>query len=360
MYDRSSNDKLQVLTEPLDNPAAKRYGHHKSNRTHGGPMPTIHTEGDLDDARQSARLVAVINAWSAAGLFSELADGPTKLDELSGDQRAIRITARILGNAGILVRRKETWALTPSGEDLYDDGVFGGYQGLEYFRELSKLDEVLADGGPVPDEDGERNPSTIGAHPDDPQRTRAFMEMLSRRSARSAKATARWIDHRFDGPAQILDLGGGHGRYGRELAELGHDVAIFDLPVCIEVAREMHGDSLEYIAGDFFIDDLGGPYDAVLASNIVHGLSADDNRRLAGRVADALDDGGEFILKDMFLDEFEMWPPNAAYFALIMLMYTEDGDTYGIDEVRDWFQEAGLEMTEPVVFESYSLVSGRR
>lgn len=321
----------------------------------------IRTEGDLDDAVTAARLAAVVNAWASRGLFEQLAQSaPRRLDELSGDNRALRVTARILAHAGLLVRRGDEWALSSAGARLCEEGVLGSERDVEYFRQLGRLDELLEEGGPLTDGDGEDDGSKIGAHPDDSERTRRFQQMLYRRSAASARATASWSDRDFDEPAKILDLGGGHGRYGIELVERGHDVTLFDLPVSIEAARLMHGDRLEYIEGDFFEDDLGGPYDAVLASNIVHGLSDDQNCRLVERVADALAPGGRFVVKDMFFDEFETWPSSAVYFGLTMLMYTEGGDTYKLDRVHQWFKRAGLQPRDPVVFESFALAIGQR
>ena len=324
-------------------------------------MKRIRSEGDLDELLASARLAAVVNAWADRGLFDELADGePRTTAELSGDDRALRVTARMLVHTGLLVRRGDTWALSPEGAQLREDGVLSSLRDFQRFQNLGQLDQILERGGPIVDEDGESASTKIGAEPDDPQRTRHFQEMLYRRSARSARATARWIDRCVDGEARVLDLGGGHGRYGIELAERGHQTTLFDLPVAVDIAREMHGDDIDYIDGDFFEDDLGGLYDVVLASNIIHGLSADQNRRLFTRVADVLAPGGIFVIKDMFLDEFDAWPPSAVYFGLTMLMYTDGGDSYSFNEASQWFEEAGLEVEEPVIFERYSLAIGRR
>lgn len=322
-------------------------------------MHKIRTEGDLDDTMVFARLAAVVNGWAARGLFDELADdAPKSPDDLPGDDRALRITARILAHAGLLARRADAWTLSPTGARLHDQGVLGSYRQLENFRQLGRLDEILEQGGPIVDDDGEDEATEIGAQPDDADQTREFQQMLYRRSAASARATAAWIDRDLDGPGRILDLGGGHGRYAIELTERGHDATIFDLPVSVGAARSMHGERLEYIEGDFFEDDLGGPYDAVLASNIVHGLSAEDNRRLIDRLSDVLAPGGALVVKDMFLDEFDAWPPAAVYFGLKMLLYTREGDTYSLDEIREWFDAAGLQAREPVVFESFSLAVG--
>lgn len=324
-------------------------------------MRPIKTEADIDHSFLHARRAAVISAWASLGLFERLNDGKARrLDELPGDSRALQITARILVHAGLLVRRGERWALSSAGRELEEQGVLSVDRSMELFGELGRLGEVLREGGPLSKADGSAGNSKIGAHPEDAERTHRFMRMLYRRSADAARQTAGWIDDAVDTPARILDLGGGHGRYGRELAELGHHVTLFDLPVCIDFARDLHDDALDYITGDFFDDDLGGPYDVVLASNIVHGLSPDRCRELTQRASRVLAPGGILVYKDMFLDEYGAWPTNAAFFGLTMLMYTDAGSTYSVSDAREWFEQAGLSFEDPFVYQRYALLVGRR
>ena len=324
-------------------------------------MDPIRNETDFDRLFDASRLMAVVDAWVERGLFADLAEGGAKrLEDLEGDERALRITARMLANRGLLVRRGDLWALSSAGEGLYESGVLGEEGAFSIYRKLPQLSEVIAEGGPVVDEEGRPQATTIGVTPEDPERTRSFLHMLHRRCEVSARATAEWIDEVASASAHILDLGGGHGRYGRELVELGHRATLFDLPVCVEVARDLNGEALDYLEGDFFEDDLGGPYDVVLASNIVHGLSERENLRLMRRIADVLAPQGMVVLKDMFLDEFGLWPPTAVHFGLLMLMYTDGGDSYSLERVNQWFEKVGLVPRKPMVFEGYALVSATK
>ena len=314
----------------------------------------------MDRLYRSARLMAVIDGWATRGVFQKLADGGGQsLSDLPGDERALRITARILANAGLLVRHGEKWALSAAAAQLQSDGAFTSAHGASSFGNLVQMPDILKKGGPVVDESGESRSSTIGVYPDNPDKTGSFLRMLYRRSESSAKETAHWIDDGVDSSSSILDLGGGHGRYGRELVRLGHDATLFDLPLCIDVARDIHGDKLAYRGGDFFTDDLGGPYDVVFASNIVHGLAGEKNHRLIQRAADVLAPGGIVVLKDMFLDEFGLWPPRAVHFGLTMLMHTDEGDSYSLTEANTWFKQAGLTPLEPVIFDGFSLLSAK-
>lgn len=324
-------------------------------------MNQIRNQSDLDRLFQSVRLMSVIVGWASQGLFEAMMEAESMaLQELPGDDRALRVTARILANAGLLVRRGDEWALSPSGANLYDEGLLSDDHSLSVFQDLTQISDLLTDGGPVRDEDGEKQSSRIGVYPDDPERSREFLKVLHRRSESSAKETARWIDKIVGPNSRVLDLGGGHGRYGYELVELGHQATVFDFPLGVEVARELHGDTLECIEGDFLVDDLGGPYDVVLASNIIHGLSEKENQTLVVRIADALAPGGLLVIKDMFLDEFGLWPPGAVYFSMLMLMYTDEGDCYSLDIAQEWFRRAGLDVLDPVVFDGFALVVGQK
>ena len=332
-----------------------------STRTTELVMEPIRTAADIDHTFRHIRLAAVVCAWSNHGVFNALADGEARrLEELPGDPRALLVTARILGHAGLLVRRGERWALSPEGLQLQQSGALAQYESFDFFKDLSRVGEVLASGKPLNHEEGKRNPSNIGVNLEEKERSRRFLQMLYRRSEQSARLTARWVHDALGERGRVLDLGGGHGRYARELAELGHEATLFDFPMSIDLAKELHGDALRYIGGDFFEHDLGGGYDAIIASNIVHGLSPDRNITLLKRAAEALAPGGIVVLKDMFFDRLGMWPPSAAFFGLTMLMYTEAGDTYGLDEVDRWLVEAGLQPQEPVVYEGFSLAIGRK
>ena len=201
--------------------------------------------------------------------------------------------------------------------------------------DLSRLDQVLKSGGPASGPDGESRVTEGGVREQDPENTRRFLDFLHRRSGESAAEIVRWLMPLLTSDAAVLDLGGGHGRYGQALADNGLQVTLFDRPLCIEIARQRYGNSLQYIAGDFMQDDLGGPYDAVLLSNIVHGLGPEENHHLLSRVSMVLKPGGWLLLKDMFLDDSGIGPENAVLFGLIMLLYTRQGRSYSVQEMND-------------------------
>jgi SAM-dependent methyltransferase len=187
-----------------------------------------------------------------------------------------------------------------------------------------------------------------GVREDDVEGVRNFMDYLYRRSEKAASEVARWMAPRLKAESDVLDLGGGHGRYGAVLAEQGHKVTLYDRQLCVQVAQERYAEDLNYMVGDFYTDDLGGPYDAALLSNIVHGLGPEENIKLFKSLNRSLKPGGFLVLKDMYLDPRGSDPENAVFFGMTMLMYTREGQTYTIDEMAEIASEAGLKLDATV------------
>lgn len=325
-------------------------------------MRPIRTEDDLFDLSRAASALAVIAGWFRQGLFDALADGkPRKLDELPGDPRSLRVTAPILRHLGLLVGDGERVALSSAARELHAKGAMLTLGGtLDTFDDLSRVTDVFAKGGPARTRDGVSKATSVGVREEDVPRARAFMQMLYRRSEASAKQTASFMAPRLPKGAHILDLGGGHGRYGQELVDIGYRATIFDRKVCVDVARELHGEKLAYIVGDFMKDDLGGPYDAVLLSNIVHGLSDDENRALVARLARSLKPGGMLVFKDMFIDDLGDNPENSVMFGLTMLLYTEGGQSYAVADVSAWCQANGFLPIERAMLEGFTLLFAQK
>jgi C-methyltransferase len=305
-------------------------------------MPRILIEEDLNQLLRSARMGAVVLSWAENGFFRALLDGPKNLADLEGDLRALETTAPILVQLGLLEMDGPCAMLASSTRSFLESGVFAQSSASGFLGELSRLPDVLREGGPVRDSSGVKRNTEIGVRVQEPDSVRSFMDMLDRNSVDSAQFTAQVIHRRVPPGGAVLDLGGGHGRYGRELADLGHSAALFDMPPCIAYARDKHADKLTYLEGDFFHDDLGGPYDAILLSNIVHGLGPEKNAALLRRARKALSPGGYIVLKDMFIDSTGCSPDRAVVFGLTMLMYTEHGRSYTFDEMETISASSGL------------------
>ncbi len=324
-------------------------------------MLKLETERDATQWVYAAKALAVVSAWNAHGLFERLRKGPLAREELGMDPRALATTLPVLEHIGLVAGDGRRLVLTEAGRRLVDAGEMPSERNLESLRDLSRMKQVLLDGGPVKGDDGKPKATTGGTQADNPEETRRFLEMLYRMSGGAAQSSFDWLAPLLPKGGSVLDLGGGHGRYARVFADAGHPTTLFDLPHVIEYARDKHGAALEYRAGDFHqAEDFGGPFDLIFVANVVHSESAEDNARLVARAAKSLRPGGALALKDMFLDEHGKGPENAVFFGLTMLFYTQHGSSPSMRETHQWFRAAGLDGPEVTLLDTQQLLVGRK
>ncbi len=320
-------------------------------------MRPIRNERDLDTLRRSLSAYAAVCAWSGKHLFEKLGDRvPRTASELGVHPRALEITGMALMHLGLVNRVGDKWCLSLTGQTLYQQGVLSQHNAQKIFTSYAQLDGIMDTGAPAESTEG-------GVVEDDPERSRNFMNMLYRRSAQSVEEVASQLKPWLQEGDHILDVGGGHGRYGEALRQrCGATITLFDRSVCVDIARERFGDSQSYIAGDFLTDSLGGPYDGALLSNIVHGFGLEENRRLFRRLAEVTKPGGLLVLKDMFFGETGAHPEEAAMFGMTMLLFTREGRSYSAQEMTTLAAEEGFEKVAvlPVPDCHFSLIVARR
>lgn len=323
-------------------------------------MQPIRAEADFDALLRASRALAVIAAWNELGWFDALANGAGTLDELPGDTRAVEITVPVLKHLGLLHGDGNRVMLSQTARELWERGRMPSARNFEFLQDQARMPEVLEQGGPVKDEQGDKG-TDGGTRADDPERTAQFLDMLYRRSEDSARLVHQWLAPLLPARGAVLDLGGGHGRYARVFADAGHAATLFDFPHVIDYARRKHGDALAYIGGDFRDpeQDFGGPYDLILLSNVVHGEPDEVNHALIGRLVGHLAPGGHLVLKDMFLDEHGRDPENAVFFGLTMLFYSSAGRSHSLDRARAWLSDAGLESIDLTLLENFHLLRAR-
>ncbi|MGH7251137.1 MAG: class I SAM-dependent methyltransferase, partial [Nitrospiraceae bacterium] len=116
----------------------------------------------------------------------------------------------------------------------------------------------------------------------------------------------------------------------------------------LRVAREIaaplrHGRRLDYLPLDFMSHPVPGRYDVIWYSNVLHIYSPAQNKALLRRMTSALNPGGRLLIQDAFvLDRNGLYPQEANLFAVTMLLFTEEGNTYGAGDTTEWLREAGF------------------
>lgn len=320
----------------------------------------------IDAIATGYREAQILLTANRLGLFSALASGARTARELAVDltvdPRGIRILSDALAAMGLLSKEGATYTNTSLADEYLLPGspqskVAMLRHSARLYERWGSLLEVVTTGTPVVDEETD---------PRLPKGGRAFTRAMADVGRSSAAATVEKLD--LAGARTFVDIGGGPGIYAMELARRWPDLqtAVFDRPSVLEVARENIAaaglaERVDLLPGDAFVDDLGGPWDVIFVSNLMHIYSDEENRRLTARCGSALAKGGRLVIKDFLLDESRLTPPGGAIFAVNMLISTEGGDCYTESEARAWLAAAGLEWvaTEEVATLSRLLI-GRK
>ncbi|MDH7502951.1 MAG: methyltransferase [Verrucomicrobiota bacterium] len=309
-------------------------------------MNTV-TSHVIDKIAQGYRAAQVLFVAVRLGLFDALGKRSMTAAQLAkalqADQRAIRMLSDALVSLGILVKRGPAYANSCLSQSFLLANSPASQQALivhnaALYERWARLFDAVKTGRPVP--------------PDvEDQRLRrdalAFSRAMAASGSIQAAETAAKID--LQSAQRMLDIGGGPGVYAIAFARRWPElhVTVIDCAEAIAVARDnvkkaKLAAQITTLIGDAFEADLGGPYDFVLLSNVVHQYCPEWNMRLIERAAQALAPGGKLAVKDFVLRNSRTGPVGASLFAINMLVNTPGGDCYSGKEIRDWMRRAGL------------------
>jgi cyclopropane fatty-acyl-phospholipid synthase-like methyltransferase len=147
----------------------------------------------------------------------------------------------------------------------------------------------------------------------------------------------------------MLDIGGGSGAYSIAFAKANPELRaeILDLASVVPLAQRYIDEAdvagrVVPRAGDLRAGGFGTGYDLVLISAICHMLGPEENRTLLAESFAALAPAGRVVVQDFVLDPDRTGPPQAALFALNMLVGTSNGDTYTEEEYASWLRDTGF------------------
>lgn len=177
------------------------------------------------------------------------------------------------------------------------------------------------------------------------------------REERTRSETARWLDslgHRarrrapaivdacldaVPGATSVLDLGGGHGEYAREFARRGLDVTMQDLPVVIDIARDvgrLEAAGVSLFAGSFFETMPDRTFDLTLLAGVAHAYPTEDLGSLYARVRGVTNTA--LVVSAAIRDG----RPRSALFAVQMLSGRQGADIHTVDDHRACLESAGF------------------
>jgi predicted O-methyltransferase YrrM len=189
------------------------------------------------------------------------------------------------------------------------------------------------------------------------------LQVLDRIGQQSGPSLAKAFE--LGWATRFLDLGGGAATNAIAFCKAYPKLraTVFDLPQTLTTASRTIKDAgmesrIQLLGGDFNVDSLGGPYDVVLMSDILHYQSAEDNAALVNKVFTHLTDGGQLIIKDRFLHATRTSPAWVTAFAVHILVNTERGRCYTTAEAMAWMSAAHFESV--VEMEPSAVVRGTK
>ncbi len=174
-----------------------------------------------------------------------------------------------------------------------------------------------------------------------------FIRGMEENSRERAAAVAGKFPLR--GGDRVLDLGGGPGTYAVawEKAYPGSDITVFDTPGTLRVTRKILREKgaearVRLAEGDFLQDPIGGPYDFIWISQILHAFPRADCLKLLRKARLALASGGRAAVQEFLVSEGKNAPPGPAFFSVHMVAVTEGGRAYTAGEVAAMMKTAGF------------------
>jgi predicted O-methyltransferase YrrM len=225
-------------------------------------------------------------------------------------------------------------------------------------RRWAQLAQVVRSGKPA-----ERTPSIRGEEAD----CEAFIGAMNNFTEAVAPEIVAMLDSvKFQ---RLLDIGGASGTWTIAFLRAFPEATavLFDLPEVIPMARKRLTaagliDRVTLVPGDYNVDPLPAGADLAWLSAIVHQNSPTQNRALYGKIHTALVPGGTLVVRDIVMDSSRTVPPSGALFAVNMLVATEAGNSYTLDEFRADLTGAGLVDVEQIFEDEWmnSLVRARK
>lgn len=314
-------------------------------------IPRPHRENILELCSQFMN-ACVIGAAAELDLFSVVGAGPVSLEELAsrlrGDRRGLAILADAVAGLGLLEKTEGRYRvpaeLLPLLTEASSESILPMIRHrANMLRAWANLAWTAKAGMPAPRTSSLRGPAGDRA---------AFVAAMHNASAPVADALVAEL-----GPppfTHLLDVGGASGTWTLAFLRAVPEAraTIFDLPDAIAQARarielsEM-GPRITLAPGDFYVDALPSGADYAWVSAIAHQQGREENRRLFQKVFAALVPGGRIGIRDVVMEPSRIAPVDGALFAVNMLVQTETGGTFTLDEFAEDLESAGF--VDPVL-----------
>jgi predicted O-methyltransferase YrrM len=305
------------------------------------------TAAELMETMRAFQPACVIAAAADLDLFTILTKNPMTGIQIAArsnsDPRATTVLLDALVALGLLKKDRDVYSVSSDVGALLNERSHTNILAplrhqANCLRRWVQLAQVVQSGRPA-----ERIPSIRGREAD----CEAFIGAMNTFAAEVAPQIAAKLETlRFH---HLLDIGGASGTWTMAFLQAAPQASatLFDLPEVIPLAKARLTeagllDRVTLVAGDYNLDDLPGGADLAWLSAVSHQNSRQQNRMLYGKIHKALGNSGVLVLRDIVMDRSRTLPRNGALFAVNMLVATEGGSTYTLDEYRDDLTRTGF------------------
>ncbi|MGE5190419.1 MAG: methyltransferase [Gemmatimonadota bacterium] len=307
-------------------------------------MIPVRTLDDLMEAAHGYQRSMALFAALRLGVFSALArgglDAAAVARRVGADPRRLGVLLDALTAMGLLRRTGARYRNSDVAALFLADGPRSKASILlhhrDCWRDWSRLEETIRAGREGKPPGGDEHENFIRGMEDNARE-------------RAARVAARF---RLRPGERLLDLGGGPGTYAVAWARRypGAVVTLFDTRATVRIARRILGEkgasgTVRLLGGDFLADPIGGPYDFVWISQILHAYPERECRVLLRKARRALSPGGRVAVQEFLLDEGGASPPGPAFFSVHMVAVTEGGRAYSARDVAAMLRAAGFGRT---------------
>jgi 2-polyprenyl-3-methyl-5-hydroxy-6-metoxy-1,4-benzoquinol methylase/DNA-binding transcriptional ArsR family regulator len=285
-------------------------------------------------------------------IFDVLEGGPRTIEELCARtgtaSRGLRAVLNALVGLALLSKDKEgRYALTAesatflvSGKPSFH-GAFFLLTKEPMLVSRGKLDEVVRDGRPA---------RRINMEQDDAKFFLQFVESLFPIHYPAARQLAEALNvAAATAPLSVLDVAAGSGVWSVALAQQSDHVRVtaVDWPSVMAVTQKVAAqnallDRYTFIAGDLLDVDFGRGHQIATLGHILHSEGDERNRRLLKKCFDALTPGGTIAIAEILVDPERATALRALMFAVNMVVNSDHGGTFSLEEITEWLGDAGF------------------
>jgi SAM-dependent methyltransferase len=294
----------------------------------------------------------IISAAVNNKVFDTLQSGPKTLEqvkkETGASARGLRAIMDALVGLELLKKdRQSKYSLTPESQAFLISekpgtlaGFFGSILPVMASRWL-RLTDIVRDGRPAV------------AVNQEAEGTEFFSQLVETIIPMSYPGAQKLADHlkvaNSKEQLRVIDLAAGSGIWGIALTQKSPQVSVtaVDWPGMIPTTKritEKFGvrDRFNFVEGDLLEANFGSGYDVATLGHILHSEGEQRGRQLLKKTVRALRSGGTIAIAEWLVNDDRTKPLPSLMFSVQMLVNTETGDTFSLNEIKNWLKDAGF------------------